>query len=412
MTQSLQSLQTVSEQEISQRQGIEPYAQATYATLEQRLAAQTRELAVLYEVSAIASQSPDLETLLARSLERLMEAIQGEIGAIYLLDQTAEAPKLRLAVQRGISADLLPQLEALPADTGPTGWVMMQGESLLVPNLVATSHISGKAQYPRELMTCMVAPLRASGRVIGILGLLREPDDTFKVEEVALLGSIADQVGGAVESERLRQLSQQAAVLAERQIMARDLHDSITQSLYSLSLLGELGQAQIGANDLAAANLTFARISQTTRQALKEMRLFIHRLRPPALEQAGLVGALHERLAAVEGRANVQARLLADELPDLPLPLAEALYYTAQEALNNTLKHANATSVLVHLGLSDEQLRLEVIDNGCGFDPTAKNSGLGLTYMGERIEQMGGLLQINSKLGAGTTITASLNLNH
>lgn len=407
MAPTLPTTQGDENPEINPRPEAEPLALANQPSLEQRLAAQARELAVLYEVSAIASQAPNLETLLARSLERLMEAIHGEIGAIYLLDQATETSKLRLVMQRGIPAELLPQLEVLPADTGPTGWVMMQGEALLVPNLVATPELL----HSHKLMTCIVAPLRTSRQVTGILGLLRHPDDTFKVEEVALLGSIADQIGSAVESERLRQLSKQAAILAERQTMARDLHDSVTQSLYSLSLLGELGQAQLGAGDLDAANLTFARISETTRQALKEMRLFIHRLRPPALEQEGLVGALHERLAAVEGRADVQARLLADDLPDLPLPLAEALYYIAQEALNNILKHAHATSVLVYLRLNDEHLSLEVTDNGCGFNPATKNGGLGLTHMHERIEQIGGLLTINSTQRAGTTIIATINLN-
>jgi signal transduction histidine kinase len=373
------------------------------------VADQTRELSVLYEVSAIASQAQNLETLLARSLERLLAAIHCEIGAIYLLDEAKDRPTLRLAVQQGISADLLPQLELLPADTGVTGWVMMQGEPLLAPNLIAPTFTSGKAQ-PTEPMTCIVAPLRAGGQVIGILGLLREPGRTFKVEEIALLGSIADQVGGAVESERLRQLSKQTAILAERQCMARELHDSVTQSLYSLSLLAELGQAQLDTGDRTAANLTFSRISETTRQALKEMRLFIHRLRPPILEQEGLVGALHQRLAAVEGRADVQARLLADDLPDLPLPIAEALYYIAQEALNNTLNHAHAASVSVHLHLKGEQLILEVTDSGRGFDLAINRGGLGLTHMRERAEQLGGSIEINSMPGLGTTIRVKLNL--
>jgi signal transduction histidine kinase len=119
---------------------------------------------------------------------------------------------------------------------------------------------------------------------------------------------------------------------------------------------------------------------------------------------------LHQRLAAVEGRADVQARLLADDLPDLPLPIAEALYYIAQEALNNTLNHAHAASVSVHLHLKGEQLILEVTDSGRGFDLAINRGGLGLTHMRERAEQLGGSIEINSMPGLGTTIRVKLNL--
>lgn len=411
MAQTIQTLQAALEHEVDKRQQVESEAQAINLTLEQRVLDRTRELSVLYEVSAVASQSPDLETLLTGSLERIMAAIHCEVGAIYLLDETTEKPRLRLAIQRGMSTDLLSYLELLPADTGLAGWVIMQAKPLLVPHLAVASPTSRGTLRPPEPMTCMVAPMRASGQVIGIFGLLREPGRTFRVEEVALLASVADQVGGAVENEHLRQLSKQADILAERQRMSRDLHDSVTQSLYSLSLLAELGQAQLNDHILPAAQQTFMRISETTRQALKEMRLFIHQLRPPALEQEGLVGVLHQRLAAVEGRADMQARLLADEIPALPSPVAEAFYHIAQEALNNTLNHARATSVIVYLRLIGEQLVMEVVDNGGGFDTKGLNKGrLGLISMRERAEQLGAHLQIASIPGAGTKVKVSLNL--
>jgi len=319
-------------------------------TLEQRVADRTRELSALYEVSAVASQAHSLETLLTESLSRTMEAMRSDAGAIYLLgemEDAAEPLSLRLAVQQDIPAELLDQYGTFAADSGVFSWVMEHREPLLIPDVTADPRTRG--MEPGDPMTLLLAPVLVEGQVLGVLGLVRELGQVYNTEEVALLASIADQVGVAVQSDRLRQRAQQATLLEERQRLARDLHDSVTQSLYGLVTLAEAGQARLEAGALDTIGTTFARIGETARQAVKEMRLFIHQLHPPVLEQEGLVGALHLRLAAVEGQAGVQARLLADENVSLPLPLAEALYQIAQEALNNTLKHARAGRVTVYL---------------------------------------------------------------
>jgi len=127
------------------------------------------------------------------------------------------------------------------------------------------------------------------------------------------------------------------------------------------------------------------------------------------LEQDGLIGALHKRLAAVEGRADIQARLLADDGIHLPLPEEATLYQIAQEALNNALRHAHATTVTVHLGREGRQVILEIMDDGCGFDPeSVAHGGMGLGNMRQRAEQIGGVLKITSVPGTGTRVKVSL----
>jgi len=152
------------------------------------------------------------------------------------------------------------------------------------------------------------------------------------------------------------------------------------------------------------------RIGEVTQQALKEMRLLIHELRPPALEQEGLVGALHQRLDAVEKRAGVEARLLMNDLIELPAHVEEELYRIAQEALNNALKHAGATTVTVHIRAEDHQAVLEVSDNGRGFNPAAVSNcgGMGLVSMDERARRLGGTLSVSSAPGQGTTVRAGV----
>jgi signal transduction histidine kinase len=194
------------------------------------------------------------------------------------------------------------------------------------------------------------------------------------------------------------------AALEERRRLARDLHDSVTQSLYSLTLLAEATRRLAKAGDLERVENQVARLGETAQQALKEMRLLVYELRPLPLEQEGLIGALQQRLDAVEKRSGVNARLLIENVDRLPEPIEAALYFITQEALNNALKHASATSVTVKLSGQPQRVLLEVIDNGHGFDRTANTDrgGLGLTSMRERVERLGGALTIESTVGSGT----------
>jgi signal transduction histidine kinase len=135
-------------------------------------------------------------------------------------------------------------------------------------------------------------------------------------------------------------------------------------------------------------------------------------LRPPTLEQEGLLGALHQRLNAVERRAGVEAHLVAENLFELPAPIEEGLYRITQEALNNSLKHAEATSVTVSLGMEDGFVVLKVADNGHGFDLHSgayQQGGMGLSSMRERAERLGGSLEIDSSIGKGTIVLVRIH---
>jgi signal transduction histidine kinase len=199
-------------------------------------------------------------------------------------------------------------------------------------------------------------------------------------------------------------------VLEERQRLARDLHDSVTQSLYSLTLLAEGGRRLVKAGNLENAEDYFADLWQIALQSLKEMRLLIYELRPPVLEEEGLVGALQQRLDAVEGRTGMETRLLVDGEGQLAAPVEEALYRIAMEVLNNTLKHAAATFVTVRVRINDERAELEIVDDGRGFDPEAitDQGGMGLVTMRERTERLGGTLTILSVPGEGTRVEVTL----
>jgi signal transduction histidine kinase len=242
---------------------------------------------------------------------------------------------------------------------------------------------------------------------LGLLTVFRELGQSYDLDEIALLISIAGQVGGAVQTDRLRQ---RAIVLEERQRLSRDLHDSVTQSLYGLATLTEVGKMHAADGNLESTLALFAKIGKTLRQAIREMRLFIHQLRPPILEEEGLVNALDLRLAAVEGRSDVQVRLQAD--PDLRLPqsLETALYQIAQEALNNILRHAQAEAITVTLRGQNDRCTLKIEDDGCGFDPDMVDNGrLGLNNMRARAKEIGADFEIITAPNVGTSIKVTMN---
>jgi signal transduction histidine kinase len=210
--------------------------------------------------------------------------------------------------------------------------------------------------------------------------------------------------------EALRKSEMEKAVAAERNRLARELHDSVTQSLYSLTLLAVAGQRMIEAEDLRQIAGNQARLGAIAQQALQEMRLLVYELRPLALESEGLLGALEHRLETVERRAGIQARAVVEGEIELAPDLEEELYGIAQEALNNALKHAKASQVVLSLRVADASVALEVADDGQGFDPAGiqDTGGLGLISMQERADKIGGQLSVDSAPGEGTRVKVSV----
>jgi signal transduction histidine kinase len=252
--------------------------------------------------------------------------------------------------------------------------------------------------------------MRAGGQVLGVLSILGKAGQQFTEEEVVLLASIADQVGVAVENGLLYRQTEQLAVMEERSRLARELHDSVTQSLYSLTLYAEVGRRAAEAGDLQHVVDYLAQLGQVAQQTLKEMRSLVFELRPMALETEGLGGALQQRLDAVEKRAGVEAHLIVEGMGELSTIMEEGLYRIAQEALNNVLKHAGASVVTVRINSHGDWVELEVRDNGRAFDPANidHRGGVGLTSMRERAEQLGGSFTISSRSGEGTMVKAKI----
>lgn len=405
LTQSFNAMIASIQAQIAARQQKEVALQELTNTLEQRVAGRTRELAVLYDISAVASQAQTVETLLALSLTQTMTALESDLGAVFLVDDLkdpyrGDAPRLKQIACQGICAEMENMPVTLPIDHGLLAQLFRDHEPLLVFDLTVDARIP-KLMQNLGRRSFLAAPLRADDRVLGVLMLIHKIGKTFSAEEVALLSSIADQVGLSVQSSYLRQ---QTVVLEERQHLAQDLHDSVTQVLYGLVTLAEAGQIRLAGGSKDAIQTTFERIAATARQALNEMRLFVHRLRPSELDQQGLAVALSQRVAAVEGWSGVRIRLLVDDTIRLPAEVEGALYQIAQEALNNALRHAHANTITLKLQSEDRHTLLEISDDGRGFDPQQAQRGLGLTSMAERARAIHAAFEILTRPGEGTRV--------
>ena len=212
-----------------------------------------------------------------------------------------------------------------------------------------------------------------------------------------------------IANQKLKEFAAQSEALAvaeERNRLARDLHDSVTQSLYSLTLFSEAASEELSAGELDTVKNHLKELRQTSRQALQEMRLMIFELRPPELDEKGLALALRERLEAVESRAGMEISLKVGFTERLNPNLELGLYSIAREAMNNILKHAHATKVAITLSKEDERVILEICDNGIGLDYSSEkiNSGLGIKGMQERAKQIGASLDLERMPEGGTRL--------
>jgi signal transduction histidine kinase len=256
----------------------------------------------------------------------------------------------------------------------------------------------------------LVIPLLVKDELYGGLVLTYPTPRRLSEEEIGLAVTLADQAALAIENARLRTQVRQTAVATERNRLARDLHDSVAQALYSMTLYAEATKRAMaaGKQDVVAENI--GELHDMARQAMLDMRLLIFELHPPVLEDEGLVAALQARIAAVENRGGVQAEVCTDGERRLPLPVEEALYWITQEALNNAVKHARAQHVAIHLHFDEKKVRLEVCDDGLGFDAAEARhaGGLGMRGIRERVQQIDARLDIHSVPEEGTTVTVEV----
>ena len=337
-------------------------------------------------------------------LFQITYTFHAESGAICLIDLLPNTRnfKFSLMAKHGSIMENKNNITNLQEALVNSKWIMGNKEPLIISKEMDNPEFAKIApQFGNHLIA--IIPLLYNEQLMGVLMLARTGENGFIADEIVRLSVVTEELASFIYSDRKRKSD---IALAERHRLAQDLHDSITQKLYGLVTLTEAVKLGLESGTPVDENRMVDKISESARQALREMRLFLFELEPVDIERDGLVSTIQQRLASVEGRSGIQARMLSDNEISLSVEKETEIYYIVEEALNNILKHANAKSVLVKLKQKRESLSLEIVDNGCGFDSDhIKFGGKGLGNIKERAKRINGRLKISSSPEHGTKIS-------
>jgi nitrate/nitrite-specific signal transduction histidine kinase len=375
--------------------------QASYAHLEQRVADRTRELATLNTVAAVVSRSLDLKEIMDAALRKTLDTMGMEAGAAFRLEGKEV---LSLMAHAGLSDSFLQQVSRLPLSQSIAAQALDEAAPV-VRSVIDYPDGALRSVLQREgLRSVISVPLVAKQEMVGVLNLATRGARGITPEERSLLASIGQQTGVAVENARLYDQAEAAAAAAERSRLARELHDAVSQTLFSASMIADV-LPRLWERDPEEAQRRLDMLRRLTRGAMAEMRTLLLELRPSALLNADMDELLDQLSKAAASRAHVEVELHVEAIPWLPPDVKLALYRIAQEALNNVVKHANASRVTVSLDARGEEVELRIRDDGRGFDPDAVRQGhFGLGNMAERADDVGAALTVESEIGRGTVV--------
>jgi signal transduction histidine kinase len=359
--------------------------------------------AVSDAVLAVAAER-SVEEVLQQLVHRARELAGARYAALGTPD--GEGGFSRFLVS-GMSNALIARMGPLPRTHGLLGAMLESPEAYRTEDLHTDPRFRGwwPSGHP-DMRSFLGVPIVAPDGVIGAFYLTHKIDgDAFSPDDEELIGLLAAHAAIAITNARLYEHSRELSVLSERNRLALDLHDAVSQKLFSLVLTAEAAGTLLD-RDPAAARAKVERLQQLSREALDELRSLLLELRPPDLERDGLAGALRKHVDVLRGLHDVDIALEVE--PDVEAGARDGdVLRIAQEALQNALRHAGARHVAVRLGDGDGRLVLEVADDGAGFepaDPELRSRRLGLTSMEERARRLGGRLEIRSAPGAGTTV--------
>lgn len=387
--------------EIAEREQAEAEIQNLVKTLEQRVAARTDELVTFFDLILLAGQAATPIDVIEQALPRILEVTRSRAICIHRYD--ADHANLRMAAQLNLTAETYARLQTveLPADF--RRWLQQPNDPLVTGTLSQLTILPSVFHQP-EFQTSLCTQIRIGKQIEGVLSCYRDEDCGYGMDDMALIIALAEQIGMMLENHRLRQNAEEMAVLEERQRLARDLHDSVTQSLFSLSLFSRAGReaAEDGDHDRLIYSLT--ELERNTLHALREMRLLLYELRPADLEQGGLISAIEMRLNTVERRIGLQVDVQMGGYVGMSPAREIQFYHIIVEALNNVVKHAAATHLTLRLTQAGGNLQLRIVDDGRGFDPAQVIGGMGLENIRERVARLGGQLSITSEPGCGTQL--------
>src|SRR6266705_1866428 len=371
--------------------------------------------ALTYSLDVLAT-APAPDKFLGQMLSTIGHLLGAQSVILWLLDESKDSLVLRAWAEGTNFAKADPEH---PFIKNPLLWkedpglaeVFFSGAPVICEDVEHDPHISSvlreylKAGGTKKFLRI---PTLVGGQVKGFIGIRHGARPSYRPEEIELAQALAHQAMLAIQLNEFAEQSQRAAVLGERNRMARDIHDTLAQGFTGVIVQLEAAEDAIACCRRKEANEHLQRASELARQSLNEARRSVHALRPGVLQDGNFWEALKGIIKNTTAGTAVHTTFeLRGKLPELSHVWQENLMHIGQEALTNALKYAHPHNFETRLSCNKRELRLELRDDGDGFKVKDRHDGVGLTGMRERVEQMGGELKITSLRGKGTKVVVT-----
>ena len=375
--------------------------------------------ALTYSLDVLAT-APAPDKFLGQMLSTMGRLLAAQSVILWLLDESDDSLVLRAWAEGTNFAKADPEH---PFVKSPLSWKHDRGlrELFFSGAPVVCEDLEHDPDISLELREYLKAggtkkflriPTLVGGRVRGFIGIRHGERPNYRPEEIELAQALAHQAMLAIQLNEFAEKSRQSAILEERNRMARDIHDTLAQGFTGVIVQLEAADDAIGCSRRKEANEHLQRAAELARRSLSEARRSVHALRPEALQAGNFWDALHGIVKNTTAGTALHTKFeLRGRLRDLPPIWQENLLHIGQEALTNALKYAHPRNFETRLTFNTKQLRLELRDDGDGFEINDRHDGFGLAGMRERVEQMGGNLKITSARGKGTKVVVTLPYN-
>ena len=353
-----------------------------------------------------------LEPVLEKIVHAARELAHARYAALGVPDEEGGFDRF---ITSGMTSEQWKAIGPLPRTHGLLGATLLEPVSYRTPNVEDDPRFEGWPDHHPRMKSFMGIPIVTRGEVVGAFYLTDKlHSDQFSESDQQLIEMLAAHAAIAMENANLYERSRELSVVEERNRLARDLHDSVAQTLFSIDLTAEAAATLVDQNP-AEAKERIHELQRLGRDATNTLRTLIFELRPAEVAGSGLVETLERYVAGLRRVYPVKIDVRAEGEGHIKPSVERQLFGIAQEALNNALKHSGASEIDVRLAVTDRGVTLSISDDGSGFDPrvrydalSARSKRLGLTSMQERADSLGGHLRIDSKPGAGTTVTLEL----
>lgn len=396
--------------DITERKLAQEVLEETQQNLEKRIKERTLELATMLEISNSVATTLRMEPSLRKILDELSNIVDYDVASVQILEGDVLVAK---SIRSSVAAPA--ENEPVPISGSRLALQVVDGkETLAIPDARAHEHGAWEFMssiFPPEdvsrVRSLAIVPIVAGDQTVGLLSVGHHHIDFYDIKQLKLMAAFADLAALAFEHDKFHAQGRQLAVMSERERLARELHDSVTQTLFSANLVAD-SLPGLWERDHAEGRRRLEDLQQMTRVALAEMRTLLFELRPGSLDDADLGDLLRQLVASIGGRGGVPIKVNVEGV-ECVAPEAKVVFYrVAQEALNNIIKHARAENASVSLRFSHGFTEMYIEDDGIGFDlDNISQLRMGIAIMRERTDKIGAGLEIVSRVNEGTRIMVS-----